>query len=58
MPKLPGLPYFLIHNALYLPEMQIRLLSLVHIRQQGHFVHMFGGKVEIGKDFDNMFFMT
>jgi transposase InsO family protein/adenylate kinase family enzyme len=56
--KLPGLPDFLLHNVLYLPELQRNLLSLVHIRQQGHFVHMFGGKVEIRKDSDNMVVMT
>jgi hypothetical protein len=30
----------------------------VHIRQQGHFIHIFNGKVEIRKDFDNMVVMT
>jgi hypothetical protein len=34
--KLPGLPDFLLHNVLYLPELQRNLLSLVHIQQQGH----------------------
>jgi hypothetical protein len=56
--KLPGLLDFLLHNVLYLPELQRNLLSLVHIRQQGHSVHMFGGKVEIRKDSDNMVVMT
>jgi hypothetical protein len=45
--KLPGLPDFLLHNVLYLPELQRNLLSLVHIRQQGHFVHVFNGEVVI-----------
>jgi hypothetical protein len=52
--KLPELPDFLLHNVLYLLELQRNLLSLVHIRKQGHFVHMIGGKVEIRKDSDNM----
>jgi len=56
--KFPGLPDFLLHNVLYLPKLQRSLLSLVHIRQQGHFVHMIGGKVEIRKDYDNMLVMT
>jgi hypothetical protein len=56
--KLLGFPDFLLHNVLYLPEMKRSLLSLVHIRQQGHFVHMISGKVEIRKDFDNMLVMT
>jgi hypothetical protein len=38
--------------------MQRSLLSLVHIRQQDHYVHMFDGKVEIQKDYDNMVVMT
>jgi hypothetical protein len=56
--KLHGLLDFLLHNVLYLPELQRSLLSLVHIRKQCHFVHMFGGKVEIRKEFGNMVFMT
>jgi hypothetical protein len=56
--KLPGLLNFLLHNVLYLLELQRNMLSLVHIRQQGHYVHMFSGKVEIRKDFDNMVVMT
>jgi hypothetical protein len=30
----------------------------VHIRQQGHSIHIFGGKVEIRKDLNNMVIMT
>jgi hypothetical protein len=56
--KLSGILDFLLHNVLYHPELQIKLLSLVHITHQGHFVHMFGGKVEIRKDSDNMVVMT
>jgi len=56
--KLPGLSNFLLHNVLYLLEMQRNLMSLVHITQQGHYVHMISGKVEIRKDSDNMVFMT
>jgi hypothetical protein len=56
--KLPGLSDFLLDNELYLHELQRNLLSLVHIRQQGHFVHMFGGKVEIRKDSDNVVVMA
>jgi hypothetical protein len=51
--KLPELLDFLLHNVLYLLELQRNLLSLVHIGQQGHFVHMFSGEVEIWKDSDN-----
>jgi hypothetical protein len=45
--KLLRLPYFLLQNVLYLPELKRRVLSLVLIRQQDHFVHMIGGKVEV-----------
>jgi hypothetical protein len=56
--KLLGLWDFLLDNVLYLLELQRNLASLVHIRNQGHFVHMIDGKVEIRKDFDNMLVMT
>jgi hypothetical protein len=56
--KLIGIRDFLLHNVLYLPELQINLLYLVHIRQQVHSIHMIGGKVEIRKDSDNMVVMT
>jgi hypothetical protein len=56
--KLPGLPNFLLHDVLYLPELQRNLLSLVHIQQQGHSIHIFDGNVEIRKASDNMVVMT
>jgi hypothetical protein len=56
--KLHGFPHFIFHNVIYLPKLQKNLLYLVHIQQQGHYVHMFGGKVEIRKDSNNMVFMT
>ena len=30
--KMPGLPDFLLHDVLYLPELRRNMLSLVHIR--------------------------
>jgi hypothetical protein len=56
--KLPGLPDFLLHDVLYLPELRRNLLSLVHIRQQGHSIHMFDGKVEVRKASDHSLVMT
>jgi len=53
----PRLTDFLLCNVLYLPKLQRILLSLVHIRKQGHFVHMIGGRIEIRKDSDNMLVM-
>eukprot|EP00253_Pinus_taeda_P008003 PITA_08003 len=47
--KLPGLPDFLLHHVLYLPQLKRNLLSLVHIRQHGHSIHMFDGKLEVRK---------
>jgi hypothetical protein len=38
--KLPGLSDFLLHNVVYLLELQRRLLSLVYIRNKDHCVHM------------------
>eukprot|EP00253_Pinus_taeda_P021319 PITA_21319 len=45
--KLPGLSDFLLDHVLYLPQLKRNLLSLVHIRQQGHSIHMFDGKLEV-----------
>eukprot|EP00253_Pinus_taeda_P027529 PITA_27529 len=56
--KLPGLLDFLLHHVLYLPQLRRNLLSLVHIRQQGHSIHMFDGKVEVRKASDHSLVMT
>ena len=56
--KLPGLSYFLLHGVLYLLELRRSLLSLVHIRQQGHSIHIFDGIVEIRRSSNNMVMMT
>lgn len=45
--RLPGYPDFLLHKVLYLLELRRNLLSLVLVRQQGHSIHIFNGKVEI-----------
>jgi hypothetical protein len=55
--RLHGFPNFLLHNVLYLPELQRNFLFLVHMKQKGHYVHIFGGKVEIRKDYENMVIM-
>eukprot|EP00253_Pinus_taeda_P009496 PITA_09496 len=55
--KLPGLPEFLLHHVLYLPQLKRNLLSLVHIRQQGHSIHMFDGKLEVRKTSDHSLVM-
>eukprot|EP00253_Pinus_taeda_P008830 PITA_08830 len=47
--KLPGIPNFLLHHVLYLPQLRINLLSLVQIHQQGHSIHMFDDKLEVRK---------
>jgi hypothetical protein len=56
--KLLGFPDFLLHDVLYLPKLRSNFLALVHIRQQGHSIHIFGGKVEIRKSSENMVVMT
>eukprot|EP00253_Pinus_taeda_P013008 PITA_13008 len=55
--KLPGLPYFLLDHVLYLPQLKRNLLSLVHICQQGHSIHMFDGKLEVRKSSDHSLVM-
>eukprot|EP00253_Pinus_taeda_P014343 PITA_14343 len=56
--KLLGLPDFLLHDVLYLPQLRRNLMSLVHIRQRGHSIHMFDGKVEVRKASDHSLVMT
>eukprot|EP00253_Pinus_taeda_P016850 PITA_16850 len=55
--KLLGLPDFLLHHVLYLPQLKRNLLSLVHIHQQGHSIHIFDGKLEVRKAYDHSLFM-
>eukprot|EP00253_Pinus_taeda_P014473 PITA_14473 len=55
--KLPGLSDFLLDHVLYLPQLKRNLLSLVHIRQQGHSIHMFDGKLEVRKASDHSLVM-
>eukprot|EP00253_Pinus_taeda_P024327 PITA_24327 len=55
--KLPSLPDFLLDHVLYLPQLKRNLLSLVHIRQQGHSIHMFDGKLEVRKSSDHSLVM-
>lgn len=55
--KLYGLPDFPLHDVSYLPELQRNLMSLVHIRQEGHSIHMFDEKIEIRKALANMIVM-
>eukprot|EP00253_Pinus_taeda_P028890 PITA_28890 len=47
--KLLGLPDFLLHHVLYLPQLKRNLLSLVHIHLQHHSIHIFHGKLEVRK---------
>ena len=56
--KFPSLPDFLLHHVLYLPQLRRNLLSLVHIRQQGHSIRMFYGKLEVRKASDHSLVMT
>jgi len=55
--QLPSLPEFLLHHVLYLPQLKRNLLSLVHIHQQGHSIHMFDGKLEVRKTSDHSLVM-
>jgi hypothetical protein len=56
--KFLGFPKFLMYDVLYLPELQRNLLSLVHIRKQGHSIHIYDGKFEIKQASDNMVIVT
>ena len=55
--KLVGLPDHILHEVLYLPEFRRNLLSLVHILQKGHSIHIFDGMVEVRKASDHSLVM-
>ena len=55
--KFLGLLDHLLHEVLHLLELRRNLLSLVHIQQQGHSIHMFDGKVEVRKASDHSLVM-
>jgi hypothetical protein len=52
-----GFLHFILHDVLYLPKLQRKLLSSVHIQQQGHYIHMFDGEVETNRSSHNMLIM-
>jgi hypothetical protein len=47
-----------LHDVLYIPQLKINMMSLIHIRQQGHYIHMFDGIIEIIKAYDRVIVMT
>lgn len=55
--KLPSFLDFLLHDVLYLPELWRNFLFFVHIRRQGHSIHMFDAIVEIRRASNNMVVM-
>jgi transposase InsO family protein len=56
--KLPGFVDYILHDVIYLPQLKRNLMSLVHIRQQGHSIHVFDGIIEIRRAFDHVVVMT
>lgn len=56
--KLPRLEDYILSNVLYLPQFKRNLISLVHIRQQGHSIHMYDGIIEIKRASDRVIIMT
>jgi hypothetical protein len=55
--RLPGLADYILHDVLYIPELKRNPMSLIHIRQQGHSIHMFDGIIEIRKASDQVMVM-
>ena len=53
-----GLADYIISDVLFVPQLKRNLISLVHIRQQGHSIHMFDGIIEIRRVYDNVIVMT
>jgi hypothetical protein len=56
--RLRGLADYILHDFLYIPQLKRNLMSLIHIRQQGHSIHMFDGIIEIRKASDQVIVMT
>jgi hypothetical protein len=56
--RLPGLADYILHDVLYIPQLKKNRMSLIHIRQQGHSIHMFDGIIEIRKASDQVIVMT
>ena len=56
--KLPGFVDYILNDVIYLPKLKRNLISIVHIRQQGHSIHVFDGIIEIRKAYDHVVFMT
>jgi hypothetical protein len=55
--RLPGLVNYILHDVLYIPQLNRNIMSLIHIRQQGHSIHMFDGIIEIRKASDQVIVM-
>ena len=56
--KLPNLPYFVLHDVLYIPQLQHNLLSLVLIRQQGYSILLKDAQVFVRKQYNNQILLT
>ena len=41
--KLPGLADNFLHDVIYNPQLKINLMSLIQVRQQGNYIHVFDG---------------
>ena len=55
--RLLGLADYILHDVLYIPQLNRNIMSLIHIRQQGHSIHMFDGIIEIRKAYDQVIVM-
>jgi hypothetical protein len=56
--RLPGLVDYIFHDVLYIPQLKINMISLIHISHQGHSIHMLDGIIEIRKTSDQVIVMT
>ena len=55
--KLPGLPDYILHDVLYIPQLKRNLMSLIQVRQQGNSIHIFDGIIEIRQTSHNVIVM-
>ena len=56
--KLPNLPDFVLHDVLFIPQLQQNLLSLVLICQQGYSILLKDAQVVVRKQYNNQIVLT
>jgi hypothetical protein len=56
--ELLGCVDYILHDVIYIPQLKRNLMSLIHIRHQGHSIHVFHGIIEVIRAYDHVVVMT